>query len=51
MCGFAGFFGGNIENRREVAEKMGERIAHRGPDDKGFLTMGTRRSAFAGCLS
>ena len=35
MCGFAGFFGGDIADRRGTAEKMGERIAHRGPDDSG----------------
>lgn len=46
MCGFAGFFGGNIENRREVAEKMGERIAHRGPDDKGIFDDGHAALSF-----
>src|SRR3954469_24019960 len=34
MCGIAGFLGGYS---REVAERMGQRIAHRGPDDTDIL--------------
>ena len=46
MCGFAGFFGGSVENRCEIAEKMGERIAHRGPDDKGIFDDGNAALSF-----
>ncbi len=38
MCGFAGFFGDNIENSQDIAEQMGSVIAHRGPDDKGIFS-------------
>lgn len=34
MCGIAGFFG---RGDRGVLERMAARIAHRGPDDEGFL--------------
>lgn len=46
MCGFAGFFGGITEDRRETAEKMGERIAHRGPDDRGIFDDGRAALSF-----
>ncbi len=46
MCGFAGFFGGSIDGREAVAEKMGERIAHRGPDDKGIFDDGQATLSF-----
>ncbi|MFW5646880.1 MAG: asparagine synthetase B, partial [Acetivibrio ethanolgignens] len=41
MCGISGFcdFSGNLLNNREyhlqIAEKMGRRLLHRGPDDFG----------------
>ncbi len=38
MCGFTGFFGGNIvaaTARTALLEAMAERIRHRGPDDGG----------------
>ena len=34
MCGIAGFFG---VGDRTVLQRMAKRIAHRGPDDEGFL--------------
>ena len=46
MCGFAGFFGGDIADRRGTAEKMGERIAHRGPDDSGIFDDGRAALSF-----
>ena len=46
MCGFAGFFGGDIADRRGPAEKMGERIAHRGPDDSGIFDDGRAALSF-----
>lgn len=46
MCGFAGFFGGEIADRRGTAEKMGERIAHRGPDDSGIFDDGRAALSF-----
>lgn len=39
MCGFIGFTG-MIQNRREVARRMAERIIHRGPDSGGFHLSG-----------
>ena len=38
MCGFAGFYGGECEDRRDVVTNMGKEIAHRGPDDDGVYT-------------
>jgi asparagine synthase (glutamine-hydrolysing) len=41
MCGFAGFFGGNIAaqaDRSALLEAMANRIRHRGPDDGGTWT-------------
>lgn len=37
MCGLAGFLGGSVgvEERRAIARRMCDRIAHRGPDDAG----------------
>lgn len=46
MCGFAGFFGGEIADRHETATKMGERIAHRGPDDSGIFDDGRAALSF-----
>ncbi len=48
MCGFAGFYGGEWESRKEICERMGEKIAHRGPDearsyDDGKLSVSFRR--------
>lgn len=43
MCGFAGFFGGNIAattDRTVLLEAMADRILHRGPDDGGAWTDG-----------
>lgn len=42
MCGIAGFLGGY---GREVAERMGQRIAHRGPDDTDILFDGESQIA------
>lgn len=40
MCGFAGFVdlshAGSADFYRQVARRMGDRIAHRGPDDAGI---------------
>jgi asparagine synthase (glutamine-hydrolysing) len=39
MCGFAGFLGGKSYIRsfaEDIAKKMGNKIAHRGPDDSGI---------------
>ena len=41
MCGFAGFYGGEYEDRREIVMRMGAAIAHRGPDDDGVFVDGT----------
>lgn len=35
MCGFTGFWDTKIENKQEIIDKMGETIAHRGPDSSG----------------
>jgi asparagine synthase (glutamine-hydrolysing) len=37
MCGIAGFLGypGSLDERRELVERMGGAIRHRGPDDRG----------------
>ncbi len=48
MCGFAGFYGTGDYNREEILDKMGEMIAHRGPDSKGsfvddYVGLGFRR--------
>ena len=37
MCGFSGFYGGEPDDRREIAEEMSAAIAHRGPDDDGVF--------------
>ena len=44
MCGIAGFFG---HGDRGILERMAARIAHRGPDDEGFL-IDTASSAHLG---
>lgn len=38
MCGIVGFtdFSRNVSNDKDILEKMTERLAHRGPDDKGY---------------
>ncbi len=46
MCGFAGFYGGECEDRRQVVENMGREIAHRGPDDDGVFTDDTAALGF-----
>ena len=46
MCGFAGFYGGELENRRETAESMSAEIAHRGPDDSGVFADETAALGF-----
>jgi asparagine synthase (glutamine-hydrolysing) len=46
MCGFAGFYGGECEDRRQVVENMGREIAHRGPDDDGIFTDDTAALGF-----
>ena len=46
MCGFAGFYGGECEDRRTVVENMGRAIAHRGPDDDGVFTDETAALGF-----
>ena len=41
MCGFAGFACTDlIEDPAKIAELMGERIAHRGPDDADEISFG-----------
>lgn len=47
MCGFVGF-SGKLENRKEIVNKMMDRIVHRGPDMAGDfvgdgMTLGFRR--------
>lgn len=37
MCGIAGYFG---TGTREILEQMGDSLAHRGPDDRGFAEFG-----------
>ena len=40
MCGFAGFLGarfGGDDSVHELLNRMGEKIAHRGPDDEGIV--------------
>ena len=34
MCGICGFFG-KKKNKREIVEKMKEKLVHRGPDAQG----------------
>ncbi|MBE6636171.1 MAG: asparagine synthase (glutamine-hydrolyzing) [Ruminococcaceae bacterium] len=46
MCGFAGFYGGELENRREIVSRMGAAIAHRGPDDDGVFVDDTAALGF-----
>ncbi len=46
MCGFAGFYGGELEDRRAVVEDMGREIAHRGPDDDGVFVDDTAALGF-----
>jgi len=46
MCGFAGFYGGDCEDRRQVVENMGREGAHRGPDDDGIFTDDTAALGF-----
>ncbi len=46
MCGFAGFYGGECEDRRRIVEKMGQEIAHRGPDDEGAYVDDTAALGF-----
>lgn len=41
MCGFVGFTG-MLANRREILQKMADRILHRGPDSEGFYLDGER---------
>jgi len=40
MCGFVGFLGGNVENKRDekivLLKCMADTITHRGPDDSGY---------------
>lgn len=38
MCGFSGYYSPNyvVENSCEILNRMGEAIAHRGPDDQGI---------------
>lgn len=48
MCGFTGFYDANIKEKEELIDKMGETIAHRGPDSKGsfcddYIALGFRR--------
>ena len=48
MCGYAGYYGTGNYNREETLDKMGEMIAHRGPDSKGgfvdeYVALGFRR--------
>jgi len=38
MCGFAGFISQGLTNTPELLQLMGEKIAHRGPDDSGTYT-------------
>jgi asparagine synthase (glutamine-hydrolysing) len=39
MCGIAGYWdsSGTLENPKEVLQRMGAALAHRGPDDSGFF--------------
>ena len=46
MCGFAGFYGGEQEDRREIVSRMGAAIAHRGPDDDGVFVDETAALGF-----
>ncbi len=46
MCGFAGFYGGECDDRRHVVEQMGQAIAHRGPDDDGVFVDDTAALGF-----
>ncbi len=48
MCGIAGFIHGSIINKDagRVLRGMASAIAHRGPDDKGFLETRTRDQAY-----
>ena len=41
MCGFAGIIdlSGRREPEREIVERMGDAIAHRGPDGSGFFSI------------
>ncbi len=41
MCGFVGFTG-MLANRREILQRMADRIIHRGPDSEGFYLDGDR---------
>lgn len=41
MCGFVGFTG-MLANRREILQRMADRIIHRGPDSEGFYLDGER---------
>ncbi|HIW21603.1 MAG TPA: asparagine synthase (glutamine-hydrolyzing) [Candidatus Dorea intestinavium] len=48
MCGFTGFYDAGIKEKDELIDKMGEAIAHRGPDSKGsytddYVALGFRR--------
>jgi asparagine synthase (glutamine-hydrolysing) len=47
MCGISGFFGGNPGHgdagRKAVLQRMGDAIAHRGPDDSGVWCDAERR--------
>ncbi|MFV0364118.1 MAG: asparagine synthase (glutamine-hydrolyzing) [Suipraeoptans sp.] len=48
MCGFTGFYDASISEKEELIDKMGEQIAHRGPDSKGrftddYIALGFRR--------
>lgn len=38
MCGFVGYFGKGNYEREMIVDKMGELIAHRGPDSAGIFT-------------
>ena len=47
MCGICGFFG-KKKNKREIVEKMKEKLVHRGPDAQGsfvndIVALGFRR--------
>lgn len=48
MCGFAGFYDGNIKEKGAIIDSMSELIAHRGPDSSGtycddYVGFGFRR--------
>ena len=51
MCGIAGYFGGpwavQPEETLQLLRRMGDAIAHRGPDGDGYWHDPTRRIAFA----